>query len=157
VRKQYSDEPAFGCTISHIRYALFEGYQTGSIDGQACAPLMGDFSSFDGGAGDFQFGPVSAMLNYPDYCVIYRFLPLSIQLSEIEVVWLVRGDAMEGKDYQVERLIEMWDVTTKEDELIIRRNQEGINSLMYQPGPRSEVFEQLNMNFTRWYLQALNL
>ena len=157
VRKQYSDEPAFGSTISHLRYALFEGYDTGTLDGTTCAPLMGDFATFDGGAGDFQFGPVSAMLNYPDYCVIYRFLPLSIQRSEIEVVWLVKDDATEGVDYDLDRLTEMWDVTTKEDELIILRNQEGINSSMYVPGPRSQVFEQLNINFTKWYLKALDL
>ncbi len=157
VRKQYSEEPAFGSTISHLRYALFEGYKTGSVDGEACAPLMGDFSTFDGGAGDFQLGPVSAMLNYPDYCVIYRFLPLGLQQSEIEVVWLVNGDAREGKDYNLNRLTEMWDITTKEDEMIILRNQQGINSSMYEPGPRSKVFEKLNINFTTWYLKALDL
>ena len=157
VRKQYSDEPAFGCTISHLRYALFEGYKTGSVDGQPCAPLMGDFKGYDGGAGDFQLGPVSALLNYPDYCVVYRFLPLAIQRSEIEVVWLVKDDAMEGVDYEVDRLTAMWDITTREDEMIILRNQQGINASMYQPGPRSTVFEQLNINFTRWYLKALDL
>ncbi len=157
VRKQYTHEPAFGSTISHLRYALFEGYKTGSIDGESCAPLMGDFSMFDGGAGDFQLGPVSAILNYPDYCVIYRFLPLALQQSEIEVVWLVNADAEEGVDYEIDRLTEMWDVTTKEDEMIILRNQQGINSSMYEPGPRSKVFEQLNINFTKWYLRALDL
>ncbi len=157
VRKLYDNEPAFGSSISHLRYALFDGYKTGSVDGEACAPLMGDFHGFDGGAGDFQLGPVSALLNYPDYCVVYRFLPRGVQESEIEVVWLVKDDAIEGEDYEIDRLTEMWDVTTQEDELIILRNQEGINSLMYEPGPRSVVFENLNINFTKWYLEALDL
>jgi len=33
------------------------------------------------------------MLNYPDHCVLYRFLPRSLTETDMELVWLVRGDA----------------------------------------------------------------
>jgi len=55
----------------------------------------------------------------------------------------------------VDRLINLWDVTTKEDKYIITQNNAGVNSNFYQPGPYSPVFEQLCINFIRWYLDAL--
>ena len=70
-RKMYDQAPGFGACASHQRYGLFEGYLTGSEDGKPVAPLMGRMRGYDGGAGDFQFGPVSFMLNYPDHCVLY--------------------------------------------------------------------------------------
>lgn len=85
--------------------------------------------------GDCQLGPVSAPPDYLNYCVVYRILPLAIQRSEIEVVWLMKEVAMEGVDYEVDRLTAMWDITTREDEMIILRNQQGINASMYQPAP----------------------
>jgi len=155
ITNQYMDSNAFGCDISHMRYALYENFKTGSLDGMPVAPLMGDFQDYDGGAGDFQIGPLTFMLNYPDHCVLYRFLPKGLQESEVEIVWFVNGDAEEGKDYSVDRLIELWDFTTQEDKYIIMRNSEGVNSHFYEPGPYSPVFENLCMNFKEWYLMAV--
>ena len=39
---------------------------------------MGNIKDYDGGAGDYQMGPLTFMLNYPDHCVLYRFLPRSL-------------------------------------------------------------------------------
>ncbi len=155
VTNQYLNSPVFGCDISHLRYALYEKYKTGSLDGQPLAPLMGDFKGYDGGAGDFQFGPLTFMLNYPDHCVLYRFLPRGLKESEMELVWFVNGDAVEGKDYDTDRLIELWDFTTKEDKFIITQNNQGVNSSFYEPGPYSPVFESLCNNFIRWYLEVI--
>jgi glucose/arabinose dehydrogenase len=38
---------------------MFEGYLTGSRDGQPVAPLLGNIKDYDGGASDFSFGPFS--------------------------------------------------------------------------------------------------
>ena len=40
--------------------------------------------------------------------MIYRFVPRSCQSSEMEVIWLVRGDAVEGVDYDLEKLTWLW-------------------------------------------------
>ena len=64
--------------------------------------LMGKFTGYDGGAGDFQLGPLCFMLNYPDHCVLYRFTPRGITETDMEIVWYVRGDAEEGVDYDKE-------------------------------------------------------
>ncbi|MEK6204655.1 MAG: aromatic ring-hydroxylating dioxygenase subunit alpha, partial [Amylibacter sp.] len=55
------------------------------------------------------------------------------------VVWFVRADAEEGKDYDKAELTWLWHVTSQDDERIIRVNQEGVNSNHFEPGPLSEM------------------
>jgi Rieske 2Fe-2S family protein len=151
----YLDAEIFGGCVSHQRYALYEGYQTGSRDGKPVAPLMGHMQGFDGGAGDYQMGPVSFMLNYPDHCVLYRFIPRGITRTDMQLVWFVNGDAREGVDYDIDRLSWLWDHTTGEDEYIILRNSEGVNSRFFEPGPYQPEFEEVSIAFVAWYLEGL--
>jgi Rieske 2Fe-2S family protein len=151
----YAAAPGFGACAYCSRYALYEGFVTGSRDGKPVAPLMGAFKGYDGGAGDFQFGPLCFMLNYPDHCVLYRFTPRSLTATDMEIVWFVNGNAVEGRDYRKEELIWLWHNTTLEDEFIIKRNSEGANSRFYEPGPYHPEFEQISIKFISWYLAAL--
>ena len=136
------------------RYPLLKGHVTGSRDGRPVAPLMGSIRDYDGGATDFQMGPLSYGLAYCDYVVLYRFVPLGKDATECEVIWLVRGDASEGEDYSRDELIWMWDVTTIADKRIIQDNSRGVKSRFYEPGPLTpmEYFTQI---FTEWYLNVL--
>jgi len=43
----------------------------------------------------------------------------------MEVLWLVRGDAVAGVDYDVDRLTWLWRVTSEADKRIIELNQQG--------------------------------
>ena len=124
-----------GFQYAYDRYPLYPGFETGSQDGKPVAPLLGDVKCFDGGASDLQLGGLTYFLFYSDHGVVYRFTPHDVQSTECEIVWLVRGDAEEGKDYDVERLKWLWDVTTIADKRIIENNQAGVNSRFYQPGP----------------------
>ncbi|MEH6581390.1 MAG: aromatic ring-hydroxylating dioxygenase subunit alpha [Halioglobus sp.] len=151
----YSDAPSFGACVYTSRYGLYDGYHTGSEDGQAVAPLMGHIKGFDGGVGDFQMGPLSFMLNYPDHCVLYRFIPRGLTSTDMEVIWFVNGDAAEGRDYDVDKLIWLWHNTSLEDEYIISRNSEGVNSRFFEPGPYHPEFEETLQSFVDWYLQTM--
>ncbi len=151
----YAEADGFGACVSTQRYGLFDGYQTGSEDGQPVAPLMGSIKGYDGGAGDYQMGPLSFMLNYPDHCVLYRFLPRAIDATDMELVWFVNGDAVAGRDYDVDRLTWLWHHTTLEDKYIIARNSEGVNSHFFEPGPLHPDFEAVLQGFIGWYLQTL--
>ncbi|MEM7359413.1 MAG: aromatic ring-hydroxylating dioxygenase subunit alpha [Pseudomonadota bacterium] len=146
----------FGCCAGHTRYALYDGYLTGSEDGRAVAPLMGNIRGFDGGAGDFQMGPVSFMLNYPDHCVLYRFIPRGIEQTDMSVVWFVNGDAEEGVDYSIDKLTWLWHTTTLEDEYIIMRNSKGVNSSFFRPGPYHPEHEYLCLKFVEWYVHNIS-
>ena len=123
----------------HRRYPLFEGYLTGSHSGQPIAPLLGCLSGFDGGATDLQVGILNNFLIYSDHMVGYRFIPRELQKTDMEIVWFVKADAIEDVHYNKTELTWLWDVTSKDDERIIRLNQKGVNSYFYSPGPLSTM------------------
>ena len=138
----------------YSRTALFEKYRTGSRDGKPVAPLLGDFTDYDGGASDFSFGAFSFLLAYSDHVVCYVFTPADQENSNCEIYWLVRGDAVEGKDYDVAALTWLWDVTTQADKQIIVNNSRGVHSKFYRPGPFSGM-ERAESNYIEWILQEL--
>ena len=138
----------------YSRTALFEGYKTGSEDGEPLAPLLGDLSDYDGGASDFSFGAFSFLLAYSDHVVAYVFTPVDINNSKCEIYWLVRGDAIAGKDYDVDKLTWLWDVTTEADKTIIVNNFRGVQSHYYQPGPFSGM-ESAERSYIEWILQEM--
>ena len=152
----------FNCTnaqrgqagYSYSRSALFEGYKTGSKDGAPVAPLLGKLTDYDGGASDIGIGPFSYFLAYSDHVVAYVFTPVDQGNCNCEVYWLVRGDAIEGKDYQLDDLTWLWDVTTCADEEIIVNNWKGVNSKFYRPGVFSSM-EEPERRFVNWILQEL--
>jgi Rieske 2Fe-2S family protein len=154
VNQMYHLAPAFGADFAYDRYPLIREHITGSEDGSPVAPLMGDIRDYDGGATDLQVGPVTYALMYCDHVVIYRFTPLTIDTADCDITWLVNGDAVEGKDYDKDKLTWLWDVTTHADKAIIERNQQGVNSRFYQPGPFSTM-EDYTWSFLSWYLAAI--
>ena len=85
---------------------------------------------------------------------MYLFIPRDIQTTDMEIVWLVAKDAKEGVDYQLDRLIWMWDVTSIADKRIIDHNQKGVNSKFYRPGPYHSMEEQ-SIRFGEWYLNEI--
>ena len=137
-----------------LRSALAEGTVSGSENGQPLAPLMGKFRDYDGGVTFFDVGLTSDFLAYPDHGLIYRFIPKTVNSTEMEVIWLVRGDARPGIDYDPERLTWLWRVTSLADKRIVEFNQQGINSAYYEPGPYSEM-EQDTRRFIEWLLAEL--
>ncbi len=143
-------ETGFG----YSRSALFEGYKTGSKDGQPVAPLLGNLTGYDGGASDITFGPFSFFLAYSDHVVGYVFTPVDAKNCQCRIYWLVRGDAVEGRDYDRDELMWLWDVTTCADTIIIVNNWKGVNSKYYQPGPFSGM-EKDEQRFVDWVLQEL--
>lgn len=132
-----------------LRHAL-----SGSEDGQPVAPLLGSLREFDGGASELMIGPLSYFLIYDDHILGYRFLPTSKDECVCEVYWFVNESAIEGRDYQLEQLTWLWDVTTQADKSIIMNNQKGVNSRFYEAGRLSEM-ESFQQSFLNWYLQVL--
>lgn len=138
----------------YARHPLLENMKSGTLDGQPASSLLGEITEYDGGASEFMLGPVSFFLIYNDHMVAYRFLPLTVDTCVCDVFWLVRGDAEEGKDYDLQELIWLWDVTTQADETIISNNKKGVDSRFYRPGKLSEM-ESFQQHFLNWYLASL--
>ena len=139
-----------GCFRQPIR----DGTLTLSEDGRPVAPLLGELDEFDGGESMLVFGPLFYVYLCNDHVTLFRFTPMSATHTEVLVSWLVREDAVEGRDYDVGRLKWMWDVTTVQDTRIIGDNQLGVNSRRYQPGPYA-AREGWTDSFTRWYLDRI--
>jgi len=136
------------------RTAMFSKYKTGSKGGQPVAPLLGNIKGYDGGQADLAFGPFSFVLAYNDHIVAYVFTPVDHNNSNCEIYWLVRGDAQEGKDYEVDKLTWLWDVTTESDKEIIVNNSRGVHSKYYEPGPLSGM-EGPEKSYIEWILAEL--
>ena len=146
-----SGEQGYG----YSRTALFEGYKTGSRDGEPLAPLLGELKEYDGGASDFTLGPFTFFLAYSDHVVGYVFSPVDHKNCQCKIHWFVRKDAVEGKDYDRDELMWLWDVTTHADEKIIVNNWKGVNSQYYRPGPFSGM-ERMERRYIEWMLLELS-
>lgn len=72
----------------------------------------------------------------------------------MRLTWLVNEHAEAGKDYDLERLTWLWDVTSNADKRIIDHNQKGVNSRFYEGGPYSEM-EPFTRKFVEWYLHSI--
>ncbi len=154
IRRSWLNAGSFGLEYSFDRYPLLRGQLSGSRDGKPVAPLLGTITGYDGGTTDLHLGPMTFGLAYCDHVVLYRFTPRGQYLTDCEITWLVDEKAVEGRDYQLADLIWLWDVTTLADKQIIERNQAGVDSRYYVPGPLSpmEVFTQ---DFLNWYVAAM--
>ena len=76
---------------------------------------------------------------------------LTPDLTDSEVLWLVHPDAVEGKDFDVENLKELWKVTLIEDIWIVENNHLGVMSRSYGPGRYADN-ETYTTDFIKWYM-----
>ncbi len=144
-----------GIWFSANRTPLVEGWQSETLDGRPAAPLMGSYQDAD--VGTLRMRTLPNFWNHSscDHGVSTRLLPAGPQLTAIRVWWLVDQDAVEGRDYRLEALMPFWQLTSEQDWEICERQQRGINSTAYQPGPYS-TFKEYNVEgFVKWYLAMI--
>ena len=67
--------------------------------------------------------------------------------------WLVDAGAVEGRDYRLEDLLPFWQLTSEQDWEICERQQRGVNSSAYVPGPYSTYKEYNVDSFVQWYMK----
>ncbi len=137
------------------RTALVDGWVSESMDGKQVAPLMGDYKDAD--VGTLRMRALPNFWNHSscDHGVSTRLLPAGPQHTAIRVWWLVDEKAVEGRDYDLAKLMPFWQLTSEQDWVICERQQKGVNSSAYTPGPYS-TFKEYNVDgFVRWYLQML--
>jgi Rieske 2Fe-2S family protein len=136
-------------------FSMWAEAVTASEDGKPVAPLMGNWPQFDGGFTMFYAGPLNHFLAYADYGAIFRYTPRSVSETELNVKWLVRDDAKEGTDYDVDRVTWLWRVTAAADKKIVEENQIGVSSRFYTPGPYALPVENSTKRLVEWYLHEL--
>jgi Rieske 2Fe-2S family protein len=141
--------------FSANRTALVEGWVSETMDGTQVAPIMGDYPDAD--VGTLRMRTLPNFWNHSscDHSVSTRLLPVGPELTAIRVWWLVDEEAVEGRDYELSKLMPFWQLTSEQDWEICERQQRGVNSSAYSPGPYS-AFKEYNVDaFVRWYLKQL--
>jgi phenylpropionate dioxygenase-like ring-hydroxylating dioxygenase large terminal subunit len=110
------------------------GFMTGSLDGKPVAPLVPTKQAYThnrwSASTTWALGNIQC---YDDYVAVVRHTPRDINLTDVEICWLVNADAKEGRDYKPERVMALWDVTEREDRWIVE-NQMGYLSSAYKTG-----------------------
>lgn len=136
------------------RNYLKEGCYSESEDGGKMAPLLKGFNDWDCGYTGISINPLSHMLATNDAVFLFRFTPRGPLLTDVEVSWLVNNDAVEGKDYDLDRLKWGWETTANQDLIITEDTQKGVNSRAYIPH-RLSIMETNIAAFCRWYLKNM--
>lgn len=137
------------------RNPLNPGIFSGTVTGEAAAPLLGKLTEYDHGASELMIGPLMFFLIYDDHIVGYRFTPISVDNCVCDIFWMVRDDAIENIDFNINNLIWLWDTTTVADKTIIINNQKGVNSKFYSPG-RLSLMENFQKEFLDWYIKTIH-
>jgi Rieske 2Fe-2S family protein len=141
-----------GPESSHLRLLLQrtirEGYDSETQDGRPASSLMGRRTAFDQGRMYLSFSPFTQLVATNDFAVLFLFTPRSTMHTDVDLYWLVDGNASQ---VDIQRMIWGWDETTKQDKEITENNQAGILSKRYQPGRYSE-HERRVVTFQQWYL-----
>ena len=86
-----------------------------------------------------------------DCAFSFNVNPAGPQTTVVTAKWLIHKDAVEGVDYEVDRLIHMWNETNLQDRDLAENNQRGVNSVGYVPGPYSAESESYVLRFVDWY------
>jgi Rieske 2Fe-2S family protein len=134
-----------------FRTPIGRGHHTQSPDGRPVAPLMGGQPRFDGGVSHLLSRPFVTIMALNDHAVLFHFLPMSAQRTEVIITWLVDAAAQDD-EVDIERLVWLWDVTTVQDTRLVERNAAGVRSQAYAPGPYS-MLEQQTAHFVTRYLR----
>ncbi len=155
VSRVNSSSDANGPWFRANRTPVRAGFVTESRDGRPVAPLMGEFTDPDMGT-----ARANTNLNFwchanSDYANTVRITPLAPARTLVRAYWLVREGALEGRDYDPERVAEVHATTMAEDWAICRRVAAGLRSSAYEPGPLSPDREQNVRSFLCWYLRTM--
>ena len=132
------------------------GFVTGSMDGKLVAPRLparqGQPWSHRRVSANSGFS-TGFMAAYEDHVAIARFTPRDVNLTDAEIFYLVAPDARE-EDVDIDRMIEVWDLTYREDRWIVENNHNGIRSrgYNYYGGQPYAAREGSPAGFVKWYM-----
>ncbi len=145
-------EPVQGDWWQMSRFALNEGAKTISMDGQHLVKKL-VVEGNDGGVGSFRWALEPNVFAHAtsDQVFTCSFMPVSATETHAFSKWYVHKDAVEGVDYNVEDLKEVWIKTNNQDRELAENNHRGVVSPGYTPGPYSRDAETLALQFADWY------
>ena len=138
-----------------VRLPLNEGALSFTMDGRlACGKLLGDLADPDLGSVRMFRAPNNWNHFLADHILHFRVTPIAPDRTAVRTTWLVHEDAVEGVDYEVERLVHVWRETNAQDARLAATNHLGVASRAYEPGPYAPS-EAMLTQFADWYARRL--
>ncbi|MBN3724807.1 aromatic ring-hydroxylating oxygenase subunit alpha [Burkholderia sp. Ac-20379] len=120
----------------------------------ACRKLLGDIVRRD--LGDTHMWSHNSWAHVmSDHAMISYIIPLTPEKTLVRTKWLVHADAVEGVDYDVTKLTEVWVATNAQDASLVAINHRGARDPGYIPGPYSPSTENYVDQFVDWYAGRL--
>ncbi|KZB60500.1 (Fe-S)-binding protein [Thalassospira lucentensis] len=121
----------------------------------ASKKLLGKFTDPKLGGLSFWTHPNSWHHFMSDHIVTFSVLPLSADRTLVRTTWLVHKDAIEGEDYNLDNLTQVWKMTNQQDADLVRLAQLGSEQPSYEPGPYSSFTEPHVEAFCDWYIARM--
>ncbi|SDO88376.1 Rieske 2Fe-2S family protein [Nakamurella panacisegetis] len=126
-----------------------------TIDGTlASRKLLADFTEPRLGRLSMHLQPNAWFHFLSDHIVTFSVLPLTADSSLLRTTWLVAADAVEGVDYDVDKLTYVWQQTNDQDRAFVARAHAGVGNPAYVPGPYLPPEYQVEA-FCNWYVQRV--
>lgn len=140
----------------HIeREAMDLAGESFTLDGTlACTRLLTDLGEARLGRVSMHMQPNMWLHITSDHGLLFSVIPLAPDKTLVRTTWLVHRDAVEGVDYDLDRLTSVWDVTNRQDADLVELAHSGIASPAYVPGPYGPSEFQVEA-FVNWYVRAL--
>ena len=138
-----------------VRAALERGVSFTMTGEAACNKVMGTLPERDVGALRILRFPNTWNHALGDHALAFRLLPLGPRETQVTTRWIVHKDAVEGIDYELDTLTEVWKATNVQDQRLVETNQLGINSIGYEPGVYSGLVESGVQAFVDWYISTM--
>ncbi|AQS84151.1 MAG: aromatic ring-hydroxylating dioxygenase subunit alpha [Acetobacter aceti] len=118
----------------------------------ACSVPLGDLKDKAIGGLSFWTQPNSWHHFMGDHIVTFAVFPLDASTTLVRTKWLVHKDAVEGVDYDLQRLTEVWQATNQQDADLVEISQQGATDPAFEAGPYSPYTEGLVEKFAAWYI-----
>lgn len=119
-----------------------------------CDRPLGDFPSTRMGRCTLHTQPNMWGHMMADHAVVFSALPISPTTTRVRTTWLVHADAVEGVDYNVDKLTHVWRETNDQDSVFTARAQVGVSSPAYEAGPYMPSESQVDA-YVGWYIARL--
>jgi len=126
-----------------------------SADGRRLSKkLLGDLRDFRLGRCSMHLQPNSWFHFQSDHVITFAAYPINEHQTLVRTTWLVADDAVEGQDYDLEKLTYTWKQTNLQDKAFVELCQTGAGSPAYQQGPYMKSEYQVEA-FINWYTQRV--
>jgi glycine betaine catabolism A len=135
---------------------ITEPNESATLNGKACGRLVSDSIPGDDKRRAYYYSLMPNMLLsiHPDYVNYYTIHPISLHKTRVDCEWMFHPETLQNPHNNMQSAIEFWDVTNRQDWGIVERNQLGITSSRYVPGPYSPR-ESIPAAWDRAYLKLL--